>query len=402
MNILDVWFDSGSSHEAVLSVSPDLTWPADMYLEGSDQHRGWFQSSLLVGLGTRGRPPFKQILTHGFLIDVDGKKMSKSIGNTILPQDVIKESGADIIRLWTAMSDYREEIRVGKEILARVSEAYRKIRNTMRYLLGNLDGFDPAKDLVPLAQMEEVDRYILARYGEMAKKVLHDYEEYEYGPISQALTQFVTVDLSSFYNDISKDGLYTLATGSRVRRSAQTALYLIADGLTRLLAPILSFTADELWRYLPGNREESVHLALFPTVESLDRLADPALVERWNTLVSLRERVLAEIEPLRKNKQIGSSLQAKVVISATTNELPLLEQYAKQLPMLFIVSEVELRPAPTDVEAPGEAMPRISIERASGVKCERCWRIVPSVSSEPASAGLCERCQDALAEAVHG
>jgi isoleucyl-tRNA synthetase len=402
MNILDVWFDSGSSHEAVLSVSPDLTWPADIYLEGSDQHRGWFQSSLLVGLGTRGRPPFKQILTHGFLIDVDGKKMSKSIGNTILPQDVIKESGADIIRLWTAMSDYREEIRVGKEILARVSEAYRKLRNTLRYLLGNLYDFDPSKDLVPLAKMEEVDRYILARYADVAKRVLVAYQEYEYGPISQALTQFATVDLSSFYNDISKDGLYTLAAGSRERRSAQTALYLMADGLTRLLAPILSFTADELWRHIPGAREESVHMALFPTVESLDALADPVLVERWNTLVALRERVLAEIEPLRKNKQIGSSLQAKVVISATGRELPLLEQYAGQLPMLFIVSAVELRPAPTDAAAASEAAPRITIERAGGVKCERCWRMVPAVSSEPASAGLCDRCQDALAEAVHG
>jgi isoleucyl-tRNA synthetase len=402
MNILDVWFDSGSSHEAVLSVSPDLTWPADIYLEGSDQHRGWFQSSLLVGLGTRGRPPFKQILTHGFLIDVDGKKMSKSIGNTILPQDVIKESGADIIRLWTAMSDYREEIRVGKEILARVSEAYRKLRNTLRYLLGNLYDFDPAKDIVRLAEMEEVDRYILARYADVAKRVLAAYEEYEYGPISQALTQFATVDLSSFYNDISKDGLYTLAAGSRERRSAQTALYVMADGLTRLLAPILSFTADELWRHVPGEREASVHMALFPSVESLDALADPALVERWDALVALREQVLAHIEPLRKSKQIGSSLQAKVIVSAASKELPLLEQYAKQLPMLFIVSEVEILPTPSDLEAAGEARPRVTIERASGVKCERCWRIVPAVSSEPASAGLCDRCQGALAGAANG
>jgi isoleucyl-tRNA synthetase len=402
MNILDVWFDSGSSHEAVLSVSPDLTWPADMYLEGSDQHRGWFQSSLLVGLGTRGRPPFKQILTHGFLIDVDGKKMSKSVGNTILPQDVIKESGADIIRLWTAMSDYREEIRVGKEILARVSEAYRKLRNTLRYLLANLYDFDPATDLVPIAKLEEVDRYILARYGDIARKILHDYEEYEYGPISQALTQFATVDLSAFYNDISKDRLYTLAPRSRERRSAQTALYLMADGLTRLLAPILSFTADELWRHMPGAREESVHMALFPTAADLEAFTDTPLVERWNTLLALRERVLAEIEPLRKSKQIGSSLQAKAVISATAKELPLLEQYLKQLPMLFIVSEVELRPAPADVETAGEATPRVAIERAGGVKCERCWRFVPAVSTEPASLGLCDRCQDALAETVHG
>jgi isoleucyl-tRNA synthetase len=250
--------------------------------------------------------------------------------------------------------------------------------------------------------MEEVDRYILARYGETAKRVLAAYEEYEYGAISQALTQFATVDLSAFYNDISKDRLYTLAPRSRERRSAQTALYLMADGLTRLLAPILSFTADELWRFLPGAREESVHMALFPTPQELDAFTDPALVERWNTLVALRERVLADIEPLRKNKQIGSSLQAKVVISATTKELPLLEQYATQLPMLFIVSDVELRPAPTDVEAPGEAMPRVTIERAIGVKCDRCWRIVPAVSSEPATLGVCDRCREALDGAAYG
>jgi isoleucyl-tRNA synthetase len=402
MNILDVWFDSGSSHEAVLSVWPELTWPADIYLEGSDQHRGWFQSSLMVGLGTRGRPPFRQILTHGFLIDVDGKKMSKSVGNTILPQDVVKESGADIIRLWTAMSDYREEIRVGKEIIARVAEAYRKLRNTLRYLLGNLYDFDPATDSVPLPRLDEVDRYILARYSDVARRILVAYEEYEYGTIAQALNQFATVDLSAFYNDISKDRLYTFAARSPERRSAQTALYLMADGLTRLMAPILSFTADELWRFLPGRREESVHIAVFPTVEQLDQFADSELIERWRHLIELREEVLAQIEPLRKNKQIGSSLQAKVVVSTNKADLALFEQYAKQLPMLFIVSDVELRSAPDDVEAHAEAKPRVSIERAAGVKCERCWRIVPEVSSEPAFAGLCNRCQDAIAETIHG
>ena len=396
MNILDVWFDSGSSHEAVLSVWPELTWPADVYLEGSDQHRGWFQSSLMVGLGTRGRPPFQQIVTNGFLIDVDGKKMSKSVGNTILPQDVIKESGADIIRLWTASSDYQEEIRVGKEILTRVAEAYRKLRNTMRYLLANLYDFDPAVDSVPDAQLEEVDRYILARYADVARRVLTAYDEYEFGAVSQLLVQFATVDLSSFYNDISKDRLYTFAARSNARRSAQTAMYLMADGLTRLMAPILSFTADELWRFLPGTREESVHVAVFPSAAELARFQDDDLVNRWKQLVDVREQVLAEIEPLRKNKQIGSSLQAKVVLSATPAELALLERYLRELPMLFIVSDVELRPAPTDVEANSEARPRVTIERAGGVKCERCWRYVPAVSSDPQWAGLCSRCQDAL------
>jgi isoleucyl-tRNA synthetase len=394
-NILDVWFDSGSSHEAVLSAWPELTWPADMYLEGSDQHRGWFQSSLLVGLGTRGRPPFRQIVTHGFLIDVDGKKMSKSLGNTILPQDVIKESGADIVRLWVAMSDYREEIRVGKEILARVVEAYRKLRNTLRYLLANLYDFDPIADRVPYQQLEEVDRFILARYAQLAEHMLDGYEAYDYSTICQALNAFTTVDLSAFYADVTKDRVYTFAARSRERRSAQTTMYIIADGLTRLLAPILSFTTDELWRYLPGTREESVHLALFPVKADLSALRDPELVERWTRLMAIRGRVLAEIEPLRSSKQIGSSLQAKVILSADPVELRFLQQHAHHLPMLFIVSEVELRPANeavTDV-ATG---PGVTIERAGGTKCERCWRYVNKVSSEPAWAGLCERCQDAL------
>ncbi|MQA28911.1 MAG: isoleucine--tRNA ligase [Luteitalea sp.] len=402
MNILDVWFDSGSSHEAVLSVRPDLTWPADMYLEGSDQHRGWFQSSLLVGLGTRGRPPYREVLTHGFIVADDGRKMSKSLGNSIAPQDIIKQSGADILRLWVSMSDYTQELRLGKEVLARAVEAYRKIRNTMRYLIANLYDFDPKSDLVPVAELEEVDRYILSRYAEMGGRILRAYDAYEYGTIFQALSGFATVDLSAFYADVSKDRLYTFAARSHARRSGQTAMYRMADGLTRLLAPILSFTADELWRFLPGPREDSVHIALFPSRHELEALCDRGLLERWTTLTALRERVLAEIEPLRKDKHIGSSLQAKVVLSVTVPELAALEPYAAQLPMLFIVSEVELRPAPADVEAHGEVEPRVRIERAGGVKCERCWRYVPAVSTDPAWAGLCERCHDALAEPVHG
>jgi isoleucyl-tRNA synthetase len=395
MNILDVWFDSGSSHEAVLSQWPELTWPADVYLEGSDQHRGWFQSSLMVGLGTRGRPPFRQIVTHGFLIDVDGKKMSKSLGNTLLPQDVIKESGADIIRLWTASSDYPEEIRVSREILLRVVEAYRKLRNTLRYLLANLYDFDPAADRVPLAQLEEIDRFILARYAHVGLRALDGYERYDYATICQTVNGFATVDLSAFYADVSKDRVYTFAPRSRERRSAQTAMYTMADGLTRLLAPVLSFTADEIWRFLPGAREESVHIAVFPTPAELRAMEDPALVERWTALMGLREQVLGHIEPLRKAKQIGSSLQAKVVLSGSPATLAPLEAQSRHLPMLFIVSEVELRPATDGVGL------TVTIERASGVKCERCWRYVPAVSTDPATAGICERCQDALTTASH-
>jgi isoleucyl-tRNA synthetase len=391
MNILDVWFDSGSSHEAVLSVRPELTWPANMYLEGSDQHRGWFQSSLFVGLGTRGRAPFSEVLTHGFLIDLEGVKMSKSLGNSIEAEQVVKQSGADILRLWVSMSDYRGEIRVSNEILARAGEAYRKIRNTMRYLVSNLSDFAPTEDAVPIAQLEEVDRYILARYAAVAQSVIRGYEGYDYGTIFQTINAFVTVDLSAFYADVSKDRLYTFAARSRERRSAQTAMHLMVDGLTRLMAPILSFTADELWRYLPDRAEPSVHIARFPAGDALAALNDAALLQQWERLTAVRERVLAEIEPLRKDKKIGSSLQAKVVLTAPAEDYDALSRYMDQLPMLFIVSEVELQRS-----GPDAAELQVRIERAAGVKCGRCWRYVAEISSKPESAGLCNRCESAL------
>jgi isoleucyl-tRNA synthetase len=366
-----------------------------MYLEGSDQHRGWFQSSLLVGLGTRGSAPFREVVTHGFIVAEDGRKMSKSLGNTIAPQDIIKQSGADILRLWVSMSDYTQEIRIGKEILARAVEAYRKIRNTLRYLVANLYDFDPAADAVRREDMEEVDRYMMARYSDLSTKVLRAYTAYDWSTIFQAVNQFATVDLSAFYADVSKDRLYTFAARSHARRSGQTALYTIADGLTRLLAPLLAFTADEIWPYLPGRRNASVHMSVFPSQAELDAWADPDLVTRWEQLAALRDRVLAQIEPLRKDKRIGSSLQAKVILSAPPAELALLEQYAAQLPMLFIVSEVQ-------VTASADAATHIQIVRADGTKCERCWRYVPTVSADPAWAGLCSRCQNALAEPARG
>ena len=299
------------------------------------------------------------------------------------------------------MSEYTQEIRLGKEILARAVEAYRKIRNTLRYLVANLYDFRPALDAVARDRLEEVDRYILARYGEAARRMLTGYEEHDYATIFQTVNSFATVDLSAFYADVSKDRLYTFAPGSPERRSAQTAMYLMADGLTRLLAPILSFTADELWRHLPGRDDESVHLSLFPRDADLDGFLDPELLDRWGTLTKLRERVLAEIEPLRKDKLIGSSLQARIVFQASGPTLTFLERHARQLPMLFIVSAVEVRRAGDDSSTQaGEA--RITVERAPGIKCERCWRYVPSVSSEPEWAGLCERCQDALAEPIRG
>ncbi|MGB2715620.1 MAG: isoleucine--tRNA ligase [Vicinamibacterales bacterium] len=392
-DILDVWFDSGSSHEAVLPFNPELTWPADMYLEGSDQHRGWFQSSLLVGLGTRGRPPFRQVLTHGFLIDVDGRKMSKSLGNTIQPQEVIRESGAETLRLWVSMSDFREELRVGRQILARVVEAYRKIRNTLRYLLANLYDFDPARDGLPIPSLREVDRYALARYAEFARDVLDAYDAYDFPAIFQRVNQLTTVDLSAFYADVSKDRLYTFAPASEDRRSAQTAMFIIADGLSRLLAPILPVTCEELWRHLPGAREDSVHLAEFPSRESLDAFTDQALVRDWQRLITVRDEVNRELEAARQAKTIGTSLGARVRLRARGEALALLEHYRDELPMLFIASQVDLEAGSGE----GEGL-EIAVERAEGEKCARCWRIVTDISKAADTQGICGRCVDALAD----
>jgi isoleucyl-tRNA synthetase len=393
-DILDVWFDSGSSHEAVLARAKELGWPADMYLEGSDQHRGWFQSSLLVALATRGRPPYREVLTHGFLIDLEGRKMSKSVGNVIAPQEVIKESGAEIIRLWVASTEFTEELRVSKEILTRVVDVYRKLRNTCRILIGNLYDFDPAVDMVPIEQLEEVDRFALARYAAASQRARDAYESYDFSAVTQALSMLATVDLSAFYVDVTKDRMYTLRANSRERRSTQTAMYLICDGLSRLLAPILPVTADQLWLHLPGPRSASVHLEELPVV---DRFMNPDLMATWDRLMAVRDEVNAALEQKRKDKMIGNSLSARVRITATGPIGALLEQYRRDLPMLFIVSDIELNVGST--EGPDEV--RVEVEKAPGVKCERCWRWVPQVRTEPDWAGICDRCVEALAEPVN-
>ena len=390
-DILDVWFDSGSSHEAVLPRYAHLTWPADMYLEGSDQHRGWFQSSLLVALATRGRPPYREVLTHGFLIDLEGRKMSKSVGNVISPQDVIKESGAEILRLWVAMSDYSEELRVSNEILTRVVDVYRKLRNTCRILVANLYDFNPATDAVPVAQLDAVDRFALAKYAEAAQRMRRAYDDYEFSTVAQTLNTLMTVDLSAFYVDVTKDRMYTLNPQSFERRSTQTAMYLICDGLARWLAPVLPVTADDLWRHLPGARSESVHLEDFPNVEAL---ADSDVLGTWERLLAVRESVNGALEEKRKEKVIGNSLGARVVITARGPVAALLEQRRLHLPMLFNVSDVALHLDPGG----GADEVQVVVERAPGVKCARCWRFVPSVRDEPEWAGICDRCRDALAD----
>jgi isoleucyl-tRNA synthetase len=393
-DILDVWFDSGSSHEAVLARAADLGWPADMYLEGSDQHRGWFQSSLLVGLATRGRPPFRQVLTHGFLIDLEGRKMSKSLGNVVTPQDVIKESGAEIIRLWVAMTEFTEELRVSKEILTRVIDFYRKLRNTCRILVANLYDFNPAVDLVPAGQLDAVDRYAIARFAEAAERMMRGYREYDFSTVSQTLNTLATVHLSAFYVDVTKDRVYTLGTNSRERRSTQTAMYVICEGLARLLAPVLPVTADDLWRHLPGDRSPSVHLETFPNV---DEWNDPTLVAAWERLLEVRETVNAALETRRKEKVIGNSLGARVTLTATGSIGQLLQQHRADLPMLFIVSHLDLHTS----NPSGADEVQVAVDRAPGMKCERCWRYVPALRTDADWAGICDRCVAALAETVN-
>ncbi|ODS53555.1 MAG: isoleucine--tRNA ligase [Acidobacteria bacterium SCN 69-37] len=381
-DILDVWFDSGCSHEAVLAKRPALQWPADLYLEGTDQYRGWFQSSMLVALGTRDKAPYHAVLTHGFVVDERGRKMSKSLGNTVVPQQVIQEHGAEVLRLWVSMVDYRDEVRLGKAVLARTVEAYRKMRNTFRYLLSNLYDFDPARDMVAPADLIEVDRFALSRLAGLARDVEQAYLAYDFQSIFHAVNEFVTVDVSAFHADVSKDRLYTLRADSPERRSAQTACYVIADTLARLLAPILSVTADDVWRALPGSREPSVHLALFPA--DLDRWIDTALEERWRQLRAIRDVVNQALEGARQRKEIGSALAAHVTVRASGDRAALLDQYRADLPMLFITSGVTLESSTGDLE--------VVVSRAPGDKCPRCWRVVDHLTP----IGTCDRCDEAM------
>jgi isoleucyl-tRNA synthetase len=382
-DILDVWFDSGCSHEAVLAQRPHLQWPADLYLEGTDQYRGWFQSSMLVSLGTRDKAPYLGVLTHGFVVDERGRKMSKSLGNTVVPQQVIKDDGAEVLRLWVSMVDYLDEVRLGKSVLARTIEAYRKIRNTFRYLLSNLYDFDPAADLVDRGAMLEVDRFAMARMARLTADVERAYLEYDFQSIFHAVNELVTVDISAFHADVSKDRLYTFRADSQERRSAQTACYLIADGLARLLAPILSITTDEVWRALPGAREDSVHLASFPS--QLTEWQDDDLEQRWNQLLDIRSTVNQALEAARQRKEIGSALAAHVTISASGEQAALLDRYAADLPMLFITSSASvIKRAEGGIE--------VDVARAAGDKCPRCWRMVPALTA----TGTCDRCVEAM------
>jgi isoleucyl-tRNA synthetase len=404
-DILDVWFDSGCSHAAVLETRPELRWPAEMYIEGTDQHRGWFQSSLLEAVGTRGAPPYRTVITHGFFVDAEGRKMSKSVGNYIPLEELLPRYGAEILRLWVSAEDYTQDIRLSLEILDRLGDAYRRIRNTLRFLLGNLAGFDPRRHRQPHARLDEVDRFILDRLARLIARVARAYEEYQFHTVFHSVHNFCAVDLSALYLDIVKDRLYTSAVDDPRRRAAQTTCFDIFSALARLLAPILSFTSDEAWRHLPGSRGDSVHLERFPEVPP--EWIDDTLEREWTRLLEVRRDVAKALETARvargvdaarsQGLAIGSGLEAIVRILASPEDLPeLLRRKRDLLPALFIVSQVTFEPKPGGslVHHPSQDIPGlvIAVDRAPGRKCERCWRYSERVGEHPEHPTLCERC----------
>jgi len=386
-DILDVWFDSGSSCVAVLETRGDtLRFPADVYLEGGDQYRGWFNSSLMCGLAAHDEAPYKQIITHGWVVDGEGKKQSKSLGNVTAPIEIINKSGADVLRLWAAAVDYTEDVRCSDEILQRVTDAYRKFRNTLRYALGNLDGFNPETDTIALQEMLEIDRWALASFDEAARKILAGYEKYDFQIVYQTIYNLCTVTLSARYFDIIKDRLYIYAPKSLERRSAQTALYEITDKLCRLLAPVLAFTADEAFENLPAQHLSSVHLAEFPRVSGAD---NSKLLSDWERIFSIRDEVLKALEEARERKEIGSSLEAKVILKTDAETVRFLLPYYEDLRYIFIVSQVEVHE---------EGYFGVKIEKADGAKCERCWNYSIHVGESEKYPTVCERCVVALSE----
>ena len=399
-DILDVWFDSGVSHAAVLEYRDYLGWPADLYLEGSDQHRGWFHSSLLTAVGLRGRAPYKAVLTHGFVVDAEGKKMSKSLGNVVAPGEVIQKYGAEILRLWVTATDYRDDIRISENILKQLTDAYRKIRNTCRFILGNCADFDPQTDAVPYERMPELDRFALHTLNRLIEECRRSYDAYEFHGVYHALYNYCTVDLSSFYLDILKDRLYTSLPADPQRRSAQTVLHTIIDALVRIMAPIMTFTAEEIWRYLPEETEKaaSIHLELFP--QANPGWNNPELADKWQRILMVREEVTKALETARVAKQIGHPLDARVVISAPADLYKDLLPYVDDLKTVFITSQAEL--VQDDFLADAYSSENIEgliikVIPAHGEKCERCWVRETSVGSNPDHPTICHRCSDTVA-----
>ncbi len=389
-DIIDVWFESGVSHAAVLGRAGDLPWPAQVYVEGHDQYRGWFNSSLIVAVANRKKPPYEEVITHGFTLDGQGQKMSKSLGNVISPQDVIKTKGADVLRLWVSMVNYIDDMRLSDEILDRNVEAYRKIRNTFRYILGNIHDYEPARHAVPFDRMLGLDRWALMELSDLAQKVTAAFEVYEFHTVHHALHNFCAVTMSSLYFDVLKDRLYTSVAEALPRRSAQTALHLIGHAACRIMAPLLPFTAEEIWSHLPrlANDTDSVHLEMLPRADALPA-TDPSFRVEWSELLRLREDVTAALEIERKAERIGKSLEAALLLRCGPEALRLLEKYRVDLPALCIVSRVDLEPR-------AEAGIAVEVRPAPGTKCQRCWNVLETVGQDRELPELCARCAAAV------
>jgi isoleucyl-tRNA synthetase len=401
-DILDVWFDSGSSN---LSVLKGNEWPADVYLEGPDQYRGWFHSSLLVATGVRDASPYRGVVTHGWTLDEQGRPMSKSLGNALYPIEICEKWGADLLRLWVGSVEYQADVKMSERVMTQLSEAYRKIRNTFRFALGNLSDFDPPRDALANDQLEEIDRWMLDRTAELVNKCRDWYSVYEFHRVYHAIHDYCVVDLSAFYFDVLKDRLYTMPLKSKSRRSAQTAVWKITSALVRLIAPVLVFTSEEIWKYLPksAGERDSVHMALFPESQALACGLDKNTSEKWALLAQVRSAVLVSLEQARAAKVIGGGLEAKVYLHAGPKAAELqklLEEKKSMLPALFIVSQVEISPSAIPASIQAEALPELSlkIEHAEGAKCERCWNYSKHVGENPRYPTVCERCTASLAE----
>jgi len=401
-DIMDVWFDSGTSHLGVLrqpDIWPELRWPADLYLEGSDQHRGWFNSSISTSVAVTGQAPYRAVLTHGFVVDEQGRKMSKSLGNVVDPLKVVAQMGADILRLWVSSADYRGDLAVSQSILKQMTESYRKIRNTCRFLVGNLYDFDPAGHRVDYRDLAEIDRWALLRLQKMTDRVLTAYRYYEYHVVYHAIHNFCTVDMSALYLDIIKDRLYTSAPGSRARRSAQTVLYEVLYSLVRLLAPVLAFTSEEIWRYVPKNGDMPVSVQLCDMPGVNEDYLDPALEKKWDRLLDLRAVVTRALEAARQEKLIGNSLEALVELYVSDEVYSFLEPMKEDLATLFIVSGVVVSrgTAPAGAVA-AEDIPGFGavVRRAPGTKCDRCWNYHEGVGRDKEHPALCPRCAEVV------
>ena len=395
-DIMDVWFDSGSSHAAVCRKRPYLKWPADVYLEGADQYRGWFQSSLLTSVAAGDSAPYKQIITHGWTVDGEGRKMSKSLGNGIAPQEIISKYGADILRLWVASADYHADIRISSEILKQISDNYRKLRNTARYCLGNLYDFDPDKDMVSNDELEELDKYALMKLDEVIAIARKGYDEYEYHTTAHALHNFCVVDMSNFYFDVLKDRLYTTAPDSKSRRAAQTVLYKVLDALTLILTPILAFTCDEIWTAMKHDKSRNPEGPLFNNIPTADYIeTDEAFIAKWDRIHEIRTDVQKALELARNEKVIGKPLEAKVTLYADGELADFLKSELKSLPEIFITSAVEIADGEGEFKGDVKGL-SITVNKADGEKCERCWKFSDTVGQDSEHPTLCAHCAETM------